>query len=292
VSPSTAVRIAAQVAERGTLEPRRLGRPPGRGKLAPYVDFLLEIVEAVPDIALAELAEALEAEHGVRVHPSSISRVLITAGVTYKKTLEASERDRPEISAERAHWVKHTQPRMREEPHRLIFVDECGTKTNMTRLRGRARRGERVRDRAPFRHAGTQTFVAGLRYDALVAPWVIKGAMDGAAFESWVETQLAPTLRKGDVVILDNLNVHKSAKAAEILRERGAWFLFLPRYSPDLNPIEMASPSSRRICAASAPAPSTPSGAPSAKSAASSTPTSAGTTSRRQDMCQTKCKPL
>jgi transposase len=85
VSPSTAVRIAAQMAERGTLEPRRLGRPPGRGKLAPYVDFLVEIVEAVPDIALAELAEALEAEHGVRVHPSSISRVLITAGVTYKK---------------------------------------------------------------------------------------------------------------------------------------------------------------------------------------------------------------
>jgi len=129
---------------------------------------------------------------------------------------------------------------MREEPHRLIFVDECGAKTNMTRARGRARRGERVRDRAPFRHAGTQTFVAGLRCDGLVAPWLIKGAMDGAAFETWVETQLAPILRKGDVVILDNLNVHKSAKAAGMLRERGAWFLFLPRYSPDLNPIEMA----------------------------------------------------
>jgi transposase len=129
---------------------------------------------------------------------------------------------------------------MRQEPHRLIFVDECGTKTNMTRARGRARVGERVRDHAPFRHAGTQTFIAGLRHDALVAPWVIKGAMDGAAFETWVETQLAPTLQKGDVVILDNLRVHKNAKAAEILRENGAWFLFLPRYSPDLNPIEMA----------------------------------------------------
>ena len=83
---------------------------------------------------------------------------------------------------------------MREEPHRLIFVDECGTKTNMTRLRGRARRGERVRDRAPFRHAGTQTFVAGLRYDGLIAPWLIKGAMDSAAFETWVETQPLQTL--------------------------------------------------------------------------------------------------
>lgn len=110
----------------------------------------------------------------------------------------------------------------------------------MTRTRGRARRGLRVRDRAPFRHAGAQTFIAGLRQDGLVAPWVLEGAMDGPAFETWVETQLAPTLRKGDVVILDNLKVHKSPRAAELLRRRGAWFLFLPRYSPDLNPIEMA----------------------------------------------------
>lgn len=129
---------------------------------------------------------------------------------------------------------------MGEEPHRLIFVDECGTRTNMTRTRGRARRGLRVRDRAPFRHAGAQTFIAGLRHDGLVAPWVLEGAMDGPAFETWVETQRAPTLRKGDVVILDNLKVHKSSRAAELLRRRGAWFLFLPRYSPDLNPIEMA----------------------------------------------------
>jgi transposase len=128
---------------------------------------------------------------------------------------------------------------MREEPHRLIFIDECGARTNMTRARGRAPRGERVRDHAPFRHAGNQTFVAGLRSDALVAPWVINGAMDGPAFETWVETQLAPTLRKGDVVIADNLKVHKSARAAAILREKGAWFLLLPRYSTDLNPIEM-----------------------------------------------------
>ena len=129
---------------------------------------------------------------------------------------------------------------MRAEPHRPIFVDECGTKTNMTRARGRARRGQRVRDHAPFRHAGTQTFVAGLRTDGLVAPWVLDGPINRAAFEAWIETQLAPTLRKGDVVILDNLAVHKSPKAAAILRAKGAWFLFLPPYSPDLNPIEMA----------------------------------------------------
>ena len=120
---------------------------------------------------------------------------------------------------------------MREEPHRLIFIDECATKTNMTRARGRARRGERVRDHAPHRHAGTRTFIAGLRYDRLVAPWILNGPMDAAAFETWVETQLLPTLWKGDVVILDNLAVHKSPKAAALLRAKGAWFLFLPKYS-------------------------------------------------------------
>ena len=85
----------------------------------------------------------------------------------------------------------------------------------MTRLRGRARRGARVRDHAPLRHKGTQTFVAGLRDDRLVAPWLLDGPMNRAAFDVWVETQLAPELGKGDVVILDNLAVHRSPKAAE-----------------------------------------------------------------------------
>jgi transposase len=86
VSASTAVRIAASEAVRGSLAPRKQGRPPGRGKLAAYVDFLVELVEAVPDITMPELARALEAEHGVKAHPSSISRALIRAGMTYKKS--------------------------------------------------------------------------------------------------------------------------------------------------------------------------------------------------------------
>ena len=96
-----------------------------------------------------------------------------------------------------------------------------------------------MRDHAPFRHAGTQTFVAGLRYDGLVAPWVLDGPINRAAFDAWVEHRARPTLRKGDVVILDNLGVHKSPNRRDPARE-GAWFLFLPPYSPDLNPIEMA----------------------------------------------------
>jgi len=129
---------------------------------------------------------------------------------------------------------------MRQEPHRLVFIDETGTTTKMTRLRGRARRGQRLRMSAPFGHWGTQTFIAALRCDGLTAPWVIDRPMNRQIFETYVETQLAPTLQPGDVVILDNLASHKSGKAKAILKERGAWFLFLPPYSPDLNPIEMA----------------------------------------------------
>jgi transposase len=152
----------------------------------------------------------------------------------------ASEAGRADIRAERRFWIDRRQPRMRLEPHRLVFVDETSVTTKMTRLRGRALCGERLHAHAPFGHWGTQTFIAGLRCSELTAPWVIDKAIDRAAFDAWVETQLAPTLSRGDVVILDNLAVHKSARAAECLKQIGAWFLFLPPYSPDLNPIEMA----------------------------------------------------
>ena len=129
---------------------------------------------------------------------------------------------------------------MRETPHRLVFIDETATKTNMTRLRGRSPVGERLLGVAPFGKWNTQTFIAGLTSEALIAPWVLKGAMNRAAFDVYIETQLAPALEPGSVVILDNLATHKSPKAAEALRKRGCWLLFLPPYSPDLNPIEMA----------------------------------------------------
>jgi transposase len=93
---------------------------------------------------------------------------------------------------------------------------------------------------APFGHWRTHTFIAGLRCHEPSAPWVLNGPLNRAASDSYIETQLAPILSRGDVVILDNLAVHKSAKAAACLKAKGAWFLFLPAYSPDLNPIEQA----------------------------------------------------
>jgi transposase len=129
---------------------------------------------------------------------------------------------------------------VRIEPHRLVFIDETGTTTKMTRRRGRCRKGQRLLSKAPFDHWKTLTFIAGLRCDGLTAPFVIDAPMDRRIFETYVETLLAPTLRPGDIVISDNLPVHKSAATEQAIRARGAWLLFLPPYSPDLNPIEMA----------------------------------------------------
>jgi transposase len=157
-----------------------------------------------------------------------------------KKTLLASEQNRLDVARQRDEWITLRQPRMCLEPHRLVFIDETGTTTKMTRLRGRAPRGERLRMHVPFGHWHTQTFVAGLRCDGLTAPWVLDGPMNRCAFELYVETQLAPTLGKGDVVIMDNLSSHKGPRVAAVFQDRGDGPLFLPPFSPDHNPFELA----------------------------------------------------
>ena len=122
----------------------------------------------------------------------------------------------------------------------MVFIDETSVKTNMTRLRGRSKCGTRLNSSAPFGAWGTQTFIAGLTHDQLIAPWVIKGAMDGAAFAAYVREVLVPEIEPGTVVICDNLATHKNAEAAAALRAHECWVLYLPPYSPDLNPIEQA----------------------------------------------------
>ena len=117
---------------------------------------------------------------------------------------------------------------MREQRGRLVFNDETGTTTKMVRTRGRSAKGERLNGAAPFGHWGTQTFVAGLKCDGLFAPWVVDAPMNRAIFEVYVETQLAPALKSGGVVILDNLSSHKGERVEKIITSRGAWLLFPP----------------------------------------------------------------
>jgi len=124
------------------------------------------------------------------------------------------------------------------DPRRLVFIDETWAKTNMTPTHGRCRRGERLIARAPFGHWKTSTFLAALRWDGMTAPAVFDGPINGQSFTAYVEQVLVPSLRPGDIVILDNLGSHKGKAARDAIEQAGAELRFLPPYSPDLNPIE------------------------------------------------------
>jgi transposase len=124
------------------------------------------------------------------------------------------------------------------DPSRFVFLDETGTATNMTRRYGRCAKGQRLVAAAPYGHWKTTTFVAGLRESGIVAPLVLDGPMNGPTFRAYVEQALAPALEPGDVVVLDNLPAHKVAGVKEAITGRGATLMYLPPYSPDLNPIE------------------------------------------------------
>ena len=123
---------------------------------------------------------------------------------------------------------------------RLVFIDETLLKTNLVKSTGRAPVGKRLIDHASFGHRHTQTFIAGLAQDGLIAPWVLDGAINRVSFDSSVKSQPAPALRPGQIVVTDNLSSHKSSQAVVLLRAQGNDLIFLPPYSPDLNPIEMA----------------------------------------------------
>src|SRR5262245_7936051 len=126
------------------------------------------------------------------------------------------------------------------DPGRLVFVDETGAKTNMTRTHGYAPAGRRLVEAVPHGHWHTTTFVAALRADGLGAPMALDGALNGAAFVAYVEQVLVPELRPGDVVVMDNLGSHKVAGVRRAIEGAGCRLLYLPAYSPDLNPIELA----------------------------------------------------
>jgi transposase len=152
-----------------------------------------------------------------------------------KKSLHASEQDRPDVARRRERWKRH-QGKL--DPARLVFIDETWAKTNMTRTHGWCARGNRLVAKAPFGHWRTLTFLAALRCDRIQAPCVIDGPINGRSFLAYVEQILAPTLAAGDIVIMDNLGSHKGQAVRRAIRAAGAKLFFLPPYSPDLNPIE------------------------------------------------------
>lgn len=147
---------------------------------------------------------------------------------------------RPEIAHARALWIKRRQRFFNKVLARLIFIDETSTKTKLTKRTGWSAKGQCFDFYTPFGSWKTQTFIAGLRSHGLTAPLIVNAPMNGRSFETWVETQLAPTLSPGDIVLLDDVSFHKRERAEQMVRTKGAWFIFLPPCSLDLNPIEMA----------------------------------------------------
>jgi putative transposase len=139
------------------------------------------------------------------------------------------------VARRREQWIKY---RGRVDASRLVFIDETWTRTDMAPLRGWAPRGERLEAKVPHGHWKTTTFLAALRCDRVEAPWLLDGPIDGESFRLYVEKVLVPTLEPGDIVIMDNLGSHKSKAARQAIRAAGARLFFLPKYSPDLNPIE------------------------------------------------------
>lgn len=126
------------------------------------------------------------------------------------------------------------------DPKTLVFIDETGASTKMARLYGRAPKGQRLRSPIPHGHWKTTTFIGGLRLTGMTAPMVLDGPMTGEWFAAYAEQVLAPTLKSGDIVILDNLPAHRNLKARKAIEDKGAEIRFLPPYSPDFNPIENA----------------------------------------------------
>jgi transposase len=139
------------------------------------------------------------------------------------------------VARKRERWRRH---QAKLDPRRLVFIDETWAKTNMTRTQGRCPRGQRLVAKVPHGHWKTLTFLAALRCDAVTAPFVLDGPINGEWFKAYVEQVLVPTLQPGDVVVMDNLGSHKGKAVRQAIRKAKAHLLFLPPYSPDLNPIE------------------------------------------------------
>jgi transposase len=157
--------------------------------------------------------------------------------VAKKKTLIASEQDRPDVVEMRAAW-RDSQERI--DPAKVVFIDETWAKTNMTRRYGRSELGTRLVEKNPCGRWQTTTFLGALRAEGVIAPLTVEGTINGALFRAWVEQHLAPALKPGDIVVMDNLSSHKVAGIRKAIEAVGAELRYLPPYSPDLNPIELA----------------------------------------------------
>ncbi len=233
ISASSAVKWLQAWRDGGVCGPKPRGG--SRSALEDYAERLLSLIAERPDRTLDELVAAMHKRRfpGSR---SALWRFLDGHGITFKKSLRAAEQHRADVARARRRWIRQ-QGYL--DTTRLVFIDETSTSTNMVRLRGRCPRGERLISHVPQGQWKTITFVAALRHTKMVAPMVIAGPMNGAIFLAYIAQCLAPTLKRNDIVVIDNLPAHKVPGVKEAIEAAGATLQYLPQYSPDLNPIEM-----------------------------------------------------
>lgn len=193
---------------------------------------LIALVSEQPDATLAQLRDRL----GTPVHLSTVARALARLRWTVKKkVLRAAEQDRPDVRRKRRRWRSRTTG---IDPNRFLFLDEMGAHTALTRLYGRAPRGERLVGSVPLGRWQMTTLISAIRRGGVLAPFVFTGATDEMAFRTYVEAVLVPVLRPGDIVVLDRLPAHRVGAVGRAIRKVGASVWYLPPYSPDCNPIE------------------------------------------------------
>jgi transposase len=231
VSLSCLVRLLQHKQQTGSVQPKPHAGVPRRKLDAAAEARLLELVQEQPDATLAELRDRL----GIPCCLMTIARALQRHQITRKKkTLFAQEQKSPRVQAQRRAFQKKLAA---VDPDHLVFVDEMGATTGMTRSYGRAPLGERVQATVPGSWQNV-TLIAGMRTSEVVAPMALPGAVDRVVFETYVQEALVPELQEGDVVVFDNLQAHKNPAVLTAIEAVGARVEPLPVYSPDLTPIE------------------------------------------------------
>jgi transposase len=236
VSASSAIRWRAQEQREGDVRPKLQGGDRHSHRIEAHArtdPFRLGRQERHHAFGTAGAAEGNEASPSLLARSGGSSSV---ARYAQKKTAHAAEQRRSTVNAAREAWF---EGQLELDPTRIVFIDETAANTKMARLYGRAPRGERCRAPCPT-VIGKLTFTARLRHDGIAAPMVLDGPMNGEAFLAYVEQALVPELRPGDIVIMDNLPAHKVHGVRQAIEAVGASLRYLPPYSPDFNPIEMA----------------------------------------------------
>ncbi|HEU0148755.1 MAG TPA: IS630 family transposase [Bradyrhizobium sp.] len=233
IAISTAINWAKLEKETGSIKPGQMGGHKPKAISGGHADWLRRRIRE-SDFTLRGLVVEF-AERGLTVDYRSVWEFVHAEKLSFKKSVVAGERDRPDVARRRSQWTKYQD---RVDPIRLVFIDETWTRTDMAPLRGWSPLGSRLIAKVPHGRWKTMTFLAALRHDRIDAPWFIEGPINGESFRTYVEHVLLPTLRPGDIVILDNLGSHKSKAVRQLIRSVGARIFFLPKYSPDLNPIE------------------------------------------------------